>query len=70
MDFHAYALEHLMCPRCEARPGDQCATVTGSRASTLHSSRVDPLRAAYAAGYEKRMTDDQGWPTTTPAAPQ
>lgn len=51
MDFETFALEHLMCPRCEARPKDPCITVTGSRASAMHSPRVDPVREAYAAGH-------------------
>lgn len=28
-----------MCPRCEARPGEMCETVTGKPASVPHASR-------------------------------
>lgn len=55
------ALEDLarktVCPRCEARPDHPCMTLGGAETST-HTGRLDPLREAYARGYNDREAAD------------
>lgn len=36
----------LMCPRCEARPGEPCRTVSGKPAQ-MHVPRWEPLSIAF-----------------------
>lgn len=44
------ALEHCVCPRCEADPKEECITLSREEASDMHSSRVQPLMQAYVLG--------------------
>lgn len=46
------------CDYCGARPGEQCKTATGGRAST-HGGRTAALAAAYREGYEEGLRDAQ-----------
>lgn len=46
------ALRLLVCPRCEAKPGDPCVTMSGRKAE-MHTSRWEPLALAYGAGYSE-----------------
>lgn len=59
-------IHDAMCPRCEARPGDECVTVTGNRTHRPHSARQDPILSAYGLGYTEGEHDGQrvtsgGW---------
>ena len=44
------AIQYMVCPRCEARPGEECETLSGEEAHRTHSSRVKPLALAYNKG--------------------
>lgn len=46
------ALKATMCPRCEARPGEKCQTVGGTRAKYMHEPRYEPLYRAWNDGFE------------------
>lgn len=48
-DAEQVAVATLICPRCEARPGDGCESLSGAKAKT-HTSRYQPLLDAYEAG--------------------
>lgn len=51
-DEYAIARESTMCPRCEARPGEPCRTVSGKPVGKYdHSPRVAPLLEAWRNGY-------------------
>lgn len=41
----------LVCPRCEAKPGQRCTTINGSPTVEPHVSRWNPLATAYGNGY-------------------
>lgn len=45
------------CSRCHAEEGDWCVTRTGSRASSLHSARVSPIRQVAFDGYREGLRD-------------
>jgi hypothetical protein len=40
----------LVCPRCEAKPSEDCKTISGQK-TDLHAARWKPLGAAYDAGW-------------------
>lgn len=50
-DADRIAIESLVCPRCEALPGSPCRTISGGRASNVHTSRMRPLNEAWRDGY-------------------
>lgn len=47
----ALAIEMVVCPRCEAKPGSECVTLSQEEASETHRSRVLPLWMAYDMGH-------------------
>lgn len=46
------------CPRC--RSHGWCKSKDGVPASVLHAGRLEPVRAAFAAGYMTGLTDGKG----------
>jgi hypothetical protein len=44
------AIQYTVCPRCEAKPGDECASLAGAEARETHSSRIKPIKLAYTMG--------------------
>ena len=44
-------LRAFFCPHCKAQPGEPCRTVSGRTATQEHSSRSEPVRAAWTLGY-------------------
>ena len=53
------AIQYVVCPRCEAKPGEECASLAGAEARETHTSRVKPLKLAYTMGvsYAHQMTE-------------
>ena len=53
------AVQYMVCPRCEAKPGKECVSVAGQDARHTHSSRVKPMKFAYTMGisYAHAMTE-------------
>jgi hypothetical protein len=47
----------VMCARCEARPGDDCRTITGRKASIPHSARQSVVHEAFAVGFIEGALD-------------
>jgi hypothetical protein len=52
LDLGELVLKTTMCPRCEARPGEKCVTVSGKPAPFSHNPRWEPVYLAWNRGVE------------------
>ena len=52
-DLETIAVEQTVCPSCDARPGEPCRTRRDTLARVTHAPRMDPLREAFAVGYDE-----------------
>ena len=46
------ARDRVVCPRCEAQPGQECVTLARDEAKDMHTSRIQPLMQAYVMGHD------------------
>lgn len=44
--FDRIAFKRVICPRCEAKPGQWCVTTSGNPATYIHAARLEGIRAA------------------------
>lgn len=74
------AKEKTACPRCEAKPSEDCKTMGGNDAG-VHAARTDPLEKAYELGrksategnsslYEDGMPAPRDYASTGETEPQ
>jgi hypothetical protein len=57
MDLTALAIRLIVCPRCEAALRAPCTTISGRRATHPHSSRTEPVYAAWRIGYGEALEE-------------
>jgi hypothetical protein len=62
------AQDRVVCPRCEAKPGEECESLSGDEARQMHTSRVQPLMQAYVMGHDD-ATNELSAPPLEDVAP-
>lgn len=60
MKVEELAVEHAMCPECEARPTERCKTANGRFATVPHAARRAAVMAGYDVGYAEGEADLYG----------